>query len=227
MKRPILAGIFLAALFLAGCNEQEQDMRGRGGWPTASPSATASGNGSNAAQTMQPSYDSRFIDAMTAHHQQAVQMAQLAVNKAQHAELKEMARKMVNDQQQEIEQMRTWRNQWFPNQPQTGAQAGAQAGASPEGHTQQAMPGMSDSMQPMDMSRLQSATGRDFDIAFLEMMIPHHQGAVRMSQDALARAERQETQRLAQRINQSQQQEITRMEQWLNAWKNSQGRSKR
>ncbi|MBY0451246.1 MAG: DUF305 domain-containing protein [Cyanobacteria bacterium] len=58
-------------------------------------------------------YDLRFIDAMTVHHQQAVDMAKDALQKAQHPEIKQMAQNIINAQEKEIAQLKTWRQQWY------------------------------------------------------------------------------------------------------------------
>lgn len=58
-------------------------------------------------------YDQRFIDMLITHHQEAIVMGQDAERKARHSELREMARKIVNDQTKEMQQLRTWRNQWY------------------------------------------------------------------------------------------------------------------
>jgi len=63
------------------------------------------------------------------------------------------------------------------------------------------------------MADLKSKTGHDFDQAFLEAMIIHHQQAVRMSDDALDKAEDEEVRELAKNINVSQQEEIEKMKQ--------------
>jgi uncharacterized protein (DUF305 family) len=49
---------------------------------------------------------------------------------------------------------------------------------------------------------------------FIDMMVPHHEGAVQMSKDALTRAEHQEVKTLAQQIIDAQQKEIDQMKQW-------------
>ena len=58
-------------------------------------------------------YDARFIDMMIPHHEGAVMMAKDALTNAQNQELKDMAAKMIKDQQKEIEQMKKWRQQWY------------------------------------------------------------------------------------------------------------------
>jgi uncharacterized protein (DUF305 family) len=58
--------------------------------------------------------DERFIDAMVPHHQGAIEMAQVALEHAEHDEIKQLAENIVSAQQREIEQMKQWREQWYP-----------------------------------------------------------------------------------------------------------------
>lgn len=58
-------------------------------------------------------YDARFIDMMIPHHEGAVMMAKDALKSATHQEIKDMAAKMIKDQQKEIEQLKQWRQQWY------------------------------------------------------------------------------------------------------------------
>ena len=59
---------------------------------------------------------------------------------------------------------------------------------------------------------------RSADAHFIVMMIPHHQGAIAMSELALSRARRPEIKALAQRIIASQSREISEMRQWYRQW---------
>ncbi len=59
---------------------------------------------------------------------------------------------------------------------------------------------------------------RSADAHFIVMMIPHHQGAIAMSELALTRARHPEIKALAQRIIASQSREITQMRQWYRQW---------
>ena len=59
---------------------------------------------------------------------------------------------------------------------------------------------------------------RSADAHFIVMMIPHHQGAIAMSELALSRARRPEIKALAQRIIASQSREVTEMRQWYRQW---------
>jgi uncharacterized protein (DUF305 family) len=58
--------------------------------------------------------DRAFIDAMVPHHQGAVDMAQVALEQTENPEIKELAGNIVSAQQREIEQMRQWRQAWYP-----------------------------------------------------------------------------------------------------------------
>lgn len=151
--------------------------------------------------TAQP-YDLQFLDTMTHHHQGAIDMARLAQTQAGSATLKAFARDIISAQQQEIDQFRSWRQAWYP-------------GLAPAINMR--MPGMMQGMQPMqhDMPALQQARGAAFDRLFLQLMIPHHQGAITMSQPALQQAQHPELRTAARHIIDSQTQEISQMRQWL------------
>jgi uncharacterized protein (DUF305 family) len=58
-------------------------------------------------------YEKRFIDMMIPHHEGAVMMAQHALEHSNREELREMARKMIESQQQEIEQLKQYRAEWY------------------------------------------------------------------------------------------------------------------
>ena len=151
-------------------------------------------------------YDLQFLDTMSRHHQSAVDMAKAAVEKAQHPELKAFAQKIIADQNKEIAQMKDWREKWFTGKP---------AAMNME------MPGMSDGMKMMSgdgMKKMEAATGNDFDLMFLDMMTPHHAGAVVMSKEALTKAEHPEIKALANNIIKAQEAEIKMMADWKAKW---------
>jgi uncharacterized protein (DUF305 family) len=149
-------------------------------------------------------YDLQFIDTMIAHHQGAVDMARPAIEKARHNELRELARSIIRDQDREIAQMRQWREQWFSGRPQA---------------VNMEMRGMAESMRGMDMNRLNAQTGNAYDLMFIEMMIPHHEGAITMAREALQRAEHPELKQLAEQIIAAQEREIRQMNEWRSAWR--------
>jgi uncharacterized protein (DUF305 family) len=58
-------------------------------------------------------FDKAFIDAMIPHHQSAIEMAQVAREKSEIPEIKELAADIISAQQNEIEEMTRWRQQWY------------------------------------------------------------------------------------------------------------------
>jgi len=151
-------------------------------------------------------YDLQFIDTMMHHHQGAVEMAETVLTKSQNEELKKFAQKIINDQNKEIAQMRDWREKWFAGKP---------AAMNME------MTGMADSMKMMsgdEMKKWEASTGKDFDIHFLDMMTPHHAGAVTMAKEALTKSEQAEIKTLANQIIKSQEAEIKQMAEWKAKW---------
>ena len=62
-----------------------------------------------------PEFDRAFLDHMIPHHRQAIDAAKLADSRAEHAELNQMASKMVKEQQSEARELEGWRTQWFAN----------------------------------------------------------------------------------------------------------------
>ena len=57
-------------------------------------------------------FDQAFIDAMTVHHQGAIEMAQEALTSAGREEIKTMANDIIEAQTKEIEMMRQWKEEW-------------------------------------------------------------------------------------------------------------------
>lgn len=57
-------------------------------------------------------FDKEFLSEMIAHHQGAIDMARLAEKKAKHAEIRNMAKNIINAQQGEIDQMKGWAKDW-------------------------------------------------------------------------------------------------------------------
>ncbi|AHJ28936.1 DUF305 domain-containing protein [Nodularia spumigena CS-584] len=156
------------------------------------------------------SYDLRFIDGMIVHHQGAVVMAQEAQEKSQRPEIKELADEIIKAQNQEIAQMQQWRSAWYPN---AGDKAMAHHGEM--GNMMEMTP---EQKQAMMMSMDLGAADAEFDLRFINGMIPHHEGALVMAQDVLQKSQRREMKKLAEEIIQAQETEINQMKQWRQAW---------
>lgn len=150
-------------------------------------------------------YDRNFIAGMIAHHEGAVDMAKQAQTSAKHQELKDLADNIVSTQQKEIADMTSWQKKW--NYPSTSA----------DNMMDHSAMGMMDEMTGMT-AELKGKTGDDFDKAFIEQMIMHHQSAIDMAAPAETNAEHQEVKDLARAIIVAQTEEISQMEQWQNSW---------
>ena len=80
------------------------------------------------------------------------------------------------------------------------------------------------SMSMMDMNKqLEGLSGDDYDKAFIEMMITHHEGAVDMAELSTSRAKHDEIKQLSQAIITAQDKEIADMKQWQRDWGYSTG----
>src|SRR5829696_1555485 len=122
MKNYLRLGLLAlaAALVLASCGNSGEGSQGNadsqqketGGMP-----GMDHGSGGMASGMLMENgkySDKAFIDAMVPHHQGAIEMAQVAYQKSKIPEIKELAKNIVSDQQAEIEQMKQWREQWYP-----------------------------------------------------------------------------------------------------------------
>jgi len=155
--------------------------------------------------------DLRFLDGMIAHHQGAIDEARAIEPKARRPEVKQLAAEIIKAQGAEIRQMREWRRAWFPNTPQAAAPSGGMPMAGG------AMGGMPHGGMPMGGTPAGAAPA-DPDVAFIDMMIPHHQAGVDMSREILDTTKRPELQQLARNIIRNQEREIAQMESWKRSW---------
>ena len=155
-------------------------------------------------------FDLRFVDAMTPHHQGAVEMAKEAQQKSKRPEIQKLAANIIKSQDKEINQMKQWRQAWYPKVGAT-----PMAWHSQMGHS---MSMSQDQIESMMMTMDLGAADDQFDRRFLNAMIPHHEGAIVMANDALSKSKRPEIQKLAQEIIVSQKAEIQQMQQWKQDW---------
>lgn len=140
--------------------------------------------------------DVEFAQMMIPHHEQAVEMAQLAPDRAESAEVKDLALRIKEAQAPEIDQMDGWLADW-------DEEAGAGMGE---------MGGDSGMMSGQEMTELEDASGADFDRRFLEAMLAHHTGAVQMAETEIDEGEFPDAVALAEAIKSTQKSEIAEME---------------
>lgn len=155
-------------------------------------------------------YDLRFIDEMVMHHQGAIMSARMMIGDSERPELRDLARRIQEGQQRQIEQMRGWRAQWYGSGDVPAMGMDPMAGM---------MNGRDGMMGGRGMGGMMGGRGmKDADRIFLRMMIPHHQLAIEMAEDALKNAEHDELKGLAREIIADQSAEIAEMEGYLRDW---------
>jgi len=154
--------------------------------------------------------DCHFIEQMIPHHEDAVAMADLALTRAEHPELRQLAETIKRDQSREIDQMRAWYRSWYGVDAPTddGVFRGRRMGG---GMMRGGM--MNDDA---DLEVLEAAPV--FDKEFIRQMIPHHQMGVMMAGMVLSRTDRPEIEELARSIIKTQTAEIEQMREWYRAW---------
>ena len=109
--------------------------------------------------------DIMFLQMMIPHHQQAIDISNLAMKASSDPELLELAKIIARDQAAEIKQMKAWLKD---------------AGASEDmGHSMDGMGGM---LNDDELAALSAATGKEFDTLWLKGMTEHHDGAIHMTQ---------------------------------------------
>jgi uncharacterized protein (DUF305 family) len=155
-------------------------------------------------------YDLRFIDSMIPHHQGGVVMAQEVLRKSKRPQLIKLAKGIITEQKLEISQMEKCRQKWYPTASATPIMWHAEMN-----HEMAMTPAYKQSMM-MNMSLGKADAG--FDKRFLDAMIPHHQGALTMSQDALQKSKRPQIRKLSESIINSQQAEIVLMTKLRREW---------
>lgn len=179
--------------------------------------------GGSASAPADDSLEAGFARDMQVHHAQAVEMSLIAREKSTDPALRAMAYDVITSQQQQIGQMYAWLETW--GLPQTSSRApmawmsgtddssmGSMSSGSmtllPDGR----MPGMASDAQ---VARLRTAVGRDAEVLWLQLMIPHHQAGVAMAEVAIKNSGDSQVVALAKSIRTAQLAEIEQMRQLL------------
>ena len=186
MKRTLMSIAFavVTALNVAGCGSDTD-------------STDSSGGQFNDA-------DVTFAQSMIPHHEQAVEMATMAQERASSTEVKQLADKIAAAQGPEIDTTTAWLEDWGQEVPSDSTGGMDHSGSD-----------MSGMMTDADMESLGAATGPEFDQMFLEMMLEHHSGAIEMAKTEQQDGENPEAIALAERIEADQTAEIAQMEDLL------------
>jgi len=146
--------------------------------------------------------DVMFAQGMIPHHQQAVEMADMALAGSAYAstEVKDLAQRIKNAQAPEIATMKGWLTEW--NMPLEMSGMGG-------------MSHMTGVMSDEEMASLMNLTYAEFDKMWLELMIKHHQGALDMANSVKSSGTNSAALMLADQIIGGQTSEIAEMQMLL------------
>lgn len=153
--------------------------------------------------TMNNDADVMFAQMMIPHHEQAIEMSDIALDPTVGASdaVKSLATRIKNAQDPEIQQMKDLLTQW-----------GESITADSSVDHGDMMSGM---MSAKDLTALTALRGAEFDRAWLEAMIAHHDGAVEMAQDVLKDGQHADIRALATAVVSAQEAEISEMKKLL------------
>lgn len=145
--------------------------------------------------------DQHFIVQMIPHHDGAIAMAKIALERSKRQEILSLANAIIKAQEREIADMRNWYQSWYGAAVPAGGMGMMHMGG---------MTGVPEA--------LKSVSAIDFDRDFIVQMIPHHEMAVMMGNMLASGTQRPEMAQLAGNIVTSQSQEIEMMRGWLTSW---------
>ena len=195
-RLPLLA--LVSALILGGCASGQ-----------AAKTATPSGTGPSATASSSVSsltgaaLDKAFIAGMVPHHQAAIDMAKVELQKGKDQAVKALAQSIVDGQQREIDEMTTMARDTFNFTPMREM-------SGPLG----TIMGVPISMDMATMSG-ELAAAADTDRTFLSMMIPHHASAIVMADEEVRNGSNAALKTLAGSIVAAQAKEIGDMQAML------------
>lgn len=213
MKRKQLIAIIIAALAIVGVGawylitDMQTAEKNRQQANTATETKTTPAANDNKFATLTgESYDEAYIADMLAHHEGAINMAEMVGVGTKRQELLDLAQAIMQAQSQEVMKMQTWQQDW--------GYAKTMGGHGSHSGTANSMAG--DMM--MMGEELNGLKDDEFDKKFLSLMIEHHQQAVDMSVYADKNASHQEIKDLARAVITAQEAEIAQMKQWQKDW---------
>ena len=143
-------------------------------------------------------FDAQFLDQMAVHHEGAIMSTEAMIADSARPELRDLAQDILANQTAELEQMRTWRAEWYPELPPTFTMGGRS---------------MMGGGSMMDGGSMMGGSGADR--MYLQMMLVHHQLAVDMAERAQRQATHPQLRELAEAMAQHQAAEIGRMRGYL------------
>ena len=190
-KNRITAALVTGTLLFTACGGESHNMSDMSTGSTNT-DVTGSERGFNDADIM-------FAQMMIPHHEQALELADMALDPTLMAseQVKALASQIKAAQDPEIDVMTQWLSEW--DQPLMDMS---------EDHSM-TMEGM---LSIDELSALGQMSGEEFDQAWVSAMIAHHKGAIKMADTVKAEGKSAPVQELADAIIQAQKSEIDTLE---------------
>lgn len=163
------------------------------------------------------SMDAMFLEQMVPHHEDAVAMARIALERSRRPEIRSLAQDVVRVQTAEIEEMRDLYREYYGGEitsETTGSGGFRRPNRRPGGRGMMGRGMMSFGPEALEELR----TAEDVDRTFIEMMVPHHRMGIMMARMAGASTERDQIRQLTDSIVRSQSAEIRDMVGWYREW---------
>ena len=205
----LIAAAIVGSLALTACGN-DSDSSGSSHKSAASSSASSTAAAHN-------DQDMALAQGMVPHHQQALEMAKLAADRASSPQVKDLAARIEKAQDPEIRTMNGWMKSWNMDMDMgMGMSSPTPSMSGMHGmHGMHGMDGMAGMMSDKDMTELKKMSGKEFDTMFLTMMIEHHKGAIEMAKTEKAKGSYAPAVSMADSIISGQSAEITEMNQLL------------
>ena len=168
------------------------------------------------------SVDAGFARDMSAHHLQGVEMANLAADRSQDPEVRQLAFDISSTQTNQVGRMQGWLTLWGLSISGGQSMAWMNGAAGYDMSSMGAGSGVADSLMPGmatedEIAELRGLTGSAFDVQFLRLMIRHHQGAKDMAGYAATNAAQPALATLARTMAETQAAEVETMTDMLAA----------
>jgi uncharacterized protein (DUF305 family) len=144
-------------------------------------------------------FDVDFANLMALHHKGAIAMSQLELDGGKDSTMKNMATKIKNTQQQQVNELKRFINNTQGNDNKQG-----------KGVLQKTMNGMNSNMDTLQ-------AGNNLDSSFATLMKAHHKQGIEMAKQELANGKNPELKKLAQNIISDSEKEINQFDRWMNS----------